>query len=149
MKPGIDFIGVSVGALIVNNKGEIFFTKRGKNAMNERGTWEIPGGKVHFGETLAEAVKREMKEEYGVDIILTYQFPAQDHLIPHEKQHWVPTSFVANIKAGQKPKILEPDKCEAIGWFGLNSLPKPLSIITKLDVASYRKHLAKRDVNVV
>ncbi len=142
-------IGVSVGALILNQKGEIFLTKRGKNATNERGTWEIPGGKVHFGETLAEAVKREMHEEYGVTLSLSYQFPAQDHLLPAENQHWVPTCFIASIPKGEKPRILEPDKCEAIGWFGINSLPKPLSIITKLDVASYRKHLAKRDVNVV
>lgn len=149
MKPGIDYIGVSVGALIINERGEIFLTKRGAKATNEQGTWEIPGGKVQFGETLEAAAQREMKEEYGVDLILTYQFPAQDHLIPHEKQHWVPTSFIANIKGSQEPKILEPEKCEAIGWFGLNSLPQPLSIITKLDVSSYRKYLTKRDVNVV
>lgn len=149
MKPGIDYIGVSVGALILNDKGEIFLTKRGVKATNERGTWEIPGGKVHFGETLQDAIIREIKEEYGVEMVLTYQFPAQNHFIPDEKQHWVPTSFIANIKGSQEPKILEPDKCEAIGWFGLNSLPQPLSIITKLDVASYRKYLTKTDVNVV
>lgn len=102
MKPGIDYIGVSVGALILNEKGEIFLTKRGAKATNERGTWEIPGGKVHFGETLAEAVKREMNEEYGMDIVLLYQFPVQDHLILDEKQHWVPTSFIARMK--KRPK---------------------------------------------
>lgn len=148
-KPGIDYIGVSVGALIVNDKGEIFITKRGVKATNERGTWEIPGGKVHFGETLEDAVKREIKEEYGVDVVLTYQFPAQNHLIPEESQHWVPTCFIASITKNQEPKILEPDKCEEIGWFGLNNLPEPLSIITKLDIENYKKFLAKVDVNVI
>lgn len=145
MKPGIHYIGVSVGALIINDRGEIFITKRGKLATNERGTWEIPGGKVHFGETLADAVKREMKEEYGVDLTLTYQFPAQNHLIPDAHEHWVPTSFIAKIKPGQTPKILEPDKCDAIGWFSLDHLPAPLSIITKLDLATYRKYVAGED----
>ena len=146
MKPGLDFIGVSVGALILNDKGEIFITKRGGKATNERGTWEIPGGKVHFGETLAEAAKREIKEEYGIDIKLLYQFPAQTHLIPKEKQHWVPSCFIAKIINGQTPGILEPEKCEAIGWFSLENLPKPLSIITKLDLANYRKYLARKNV---
>jgi len=139
MKPGIDYIGVSVGALIVNEKGELFLTKRGQHATNERGTWEIPGGKVQFGETLEDAVKREMKEEYGVDIMLAYQFPAQNHFIPDEKQHWVPTNFLCRIEENQAPKIMEPDKCDEIGWFSLDSLPSPLSIITKLDIAQYKK----------
>ena len=149
MKAGTDYIGVSVGALILNTNGEIFLTKRGAQATNERGTWEIPGGKVHFGETLGEAIKREMKEEYGVDIILRYQFPAQNHLIVEERQHWVPSCFIAKIQKGQQHRILEPEKCEAISWFALRKLPKPLSIITKLDIANYQKYLAHKDVNVV
>lgn len=149
MKSGIDYIGVSVGALILNAKGEIFLTKRGQRATNERGTWEIPGGKVEFGETLKEAILREMKEEYGVDIVLSYQFPAQDHLLEAEKQHWVPTCFIASIVEGQEPKIMEPDKCEATGWFGLDALPTPLSVITTSDIGVYRTFLTKTDVNMV
>lgn len=146
MKPGVDYIGVSVGALIVNDADEIFLTKRSQKTTNERGTWEIPGGKVRFGETLQTAIKREMKEEYGVDLDLICQFPAQDHLIPAEKQHWVPTCFMAKIPEGQTPKILEPDKCDEMGWFVLNRLPSPLSIITKLDLTIYQRYLAGHDI---
>ncbi len=146
MKPGVDYIGVSVGALILNKKGEIFLTKRGLQATNERGMWEIPGGKVRFGETLQDAVKREMKEEYGVDLILAYQFPAQDHLIPRERQHWVPTCFVARVRVGQAPVIREPEKCTEIGWFSLEHLPSPLSIVTKLDLGVYGHYLAGDDL---
>lgn len=139
MKPGIDYIGVSVGAMIFNEKNELFLTKRSKKATNERGCWEVPGGKVEFGETLEHAVKREIREEYGVDIELVKQFPAANHLIPAEKQHWVPTTFLAKIKVGQKPRICEPEKCDEIGWFPLDNLPQPLSIITQLDLEYYRK----------
>lgn len=149
MRPGIDYVGVSVGALIVNDRGEIFLTKRGMKATNERGTWEIPGGKVHFGEMLEDAIKREMKEEYGVDIVLTYQFPAQNHLIPDESQHWVPTCFIAKFVRGQMPKIMEPEKCDAIGWFALDHLPSPLSIITTLDMKNYRKYLACQNISMI
>ncbi len=138
MKKGIDYVGVSVGVMILNSKGEVFLTKRGKKAKNERGCWENPGGGVEFGETLEKAVKREIKEEHGIEIELLEQFPTQDHIIPKEKQHWIATTFLAKIKKG-KPKILEPDKCDAIGWFPLNKLPKPLSLITKLDLKHYRK----------
>lgn len=139
MKPGIDYIGVSVGALIFNDKSEIFLAKRSQLAKNERGFWEAPGGSVEFGETLEHAIKREIKEEYGVDLILFEQLPAQNHLIPKEHQHWVPSSFVSRIKDNQPPKILEPEKCDAIGWFKLTDLPRPLSIITKLDLKTFKK----------
>ncbi|MCR4329241.1 MAG: NUDIX domain-containing protein [Candidatus Roizmanbacteria bacterium] len=138
MKPGIDYIGISVGAMIFNDENELFLTKRGEHVTNERGCWEIPGGKVEFGETLQQAIKREIQEEYGVAIELIQQFPAANHLIPNEKQHWVPTTFLAQFKNSQKPKILEPDKCDGIGWFPLNKLPTPLSIITKIDIEYYQ-----------
>lgn len=139
MKPGVDFIGVAVGVFIVNDDGKVFLTKRSKNATNERGTWEIPGGKVNFGEKLQDAVKREAYEEYGIDIEILEQFPAQNHLIAREKQHWVPTCFLCMIVGNSQPRIMESDKCDEIGWFSFNKLPSPLSIITKIDIEEYYK----------
>lgn len=142
MKKGVDYIGVSVGVILLNDTGDIFMAKRSNGASNERGCWEAPGGGVNFGETLESAIRREMREEYGIDMEIIKQFPAADHLIPAEKQHWVPTAFLAKILPGQIPKILEPDKCDEIGWFSLDQLPQPLSIITKIDIAVYKKMLA-------
>ena len=139
MKPGIDYIGVAVGVFIVRDDGKVFLTKRSAHTTNERGTWEIPGGKVNFGETLQDAAKREAREEYGIDIEIREQFPAQNHLIPEEKQHWVPTSFLCSIVGNQEPQIMEPDKCDEIGWFSFDALPSPLSIITTIDIAQYQK----------
>lgn len=141
MKKGVDYIGVAVGAMIFNDKGELFLSKRSQNCKNEKGCWEVPGGSVEFGEKLVDAVKREMMEEYGIEIGVIKQFPAADHIIPNEKQHWVPTTFLAKIKNGQKPEIKEKDKCDAIGFFPLDKLPSPLSIITKIDLNFYKKNL--------
>ncbi len=145
MIKGVDYIGVAVGAIIFNKKGELFLAKRGKKARNERGYWEVPGGGVEFNETLQEAVKREIMEEYGIKIELIQQFPAMNHFILNEKQHWVPTSFLAEIKEGQISQILEPEKCGEIGWFSLNALPNPLSIITKIDLDYYQNIYLKNE----
>lgn len=139
MKKGIDYIGVGVGAIIFNDKGEIFLSKRSQNTKNEKGCWEAPGGNIEFGETQEQAITREMMEEYGTEIEIIEQWPASDHLIPNEKQHWVATTFLAKFKSEQEPKIMEPDNCDAIGWFNLNELPTPLSLITKMGLEKYYK----------
>lgn len=139
MKKGIDFIGVSAGVMIFNDSGELFLSKRSGATSNEHGCWETPGGSVDFGETLEDAAKRETKEEYGIDIDIIEQFPAADHLIPAERQHWVATTFLAKVKKGQKPEIMESHKCDGIGWFPLDNLPSTLSIITKHDLKVYEE----------
>lgn len=53
---------VSVSGLIKNNDGKILMVK-----SPDRG-WEIPGGQVEAGESLTDALKREIKEETGIFI---------------------------------------------------------------------------------
>ena len=84
---------------------------------------------------------REIKEETGVDIEILDELLTIDHMIPDEEQHWIATPFTAKIKDGQTPKIVEPHKHGAIGWFGLDSLPEPLALTTDLNLQSYERHL--------
>ncbi len=137
MKQGIDYIGIGVGAMIFNANGDVFLAQRGPKAKNERGHWEFPGGSVDYGETLAVSVKREMREEYGIEITLERQLGTFDHILKDEQQHWVSTTYIAAHASGD-PQILEPHKCSAIGWFALDALPTPLSKITLLNLAAWQ-----------
>lgn len=56
---------VSVAALVTNDKGEILLVN-----SPWRG-WEYPGGLIEPGETFQEALKREVREEAGVEIEIT------------------------------------------------------------------------------
>jgi len=141
MKNGVDYIGVAVGAMIFNDQGKVLLAKRSHTVKNERGHWENPGGSVEFGETQEEAVRREMREELGIEVDMLKVFSAADHLVPKEKQHWVATTFLARIRPGEEPRIMEPDKCDEIGWFGLDKLPQPLSIITEIDLERYHNQV--------
>lgn len=148
MKKGIDYIGVSVGAFIINNKGEILLTKRSKKTRNEQGKWEAPGGAVKFNETREKAIKREIKEELGIDIKIIKVLQVTDDILLNYKQHWLATTYIAKIEKKQIPKILEPEKCDNIGWFSLNNLPKPISYITSLDLKAYEKLFAKCNLKI-
>lgn len=127
---GIDYIGVGVGAVILNEHHEVFLARRGEKARNERGLWECPGGSVEFGETLAAALRREMREEYGIEIEVGELLDVVDHILPDEGQHWVSPSYICRITAGV-PAIREPEKCSQIGWFALDALPSATTLASK------------------
>lgn len=133
--PGIDHVGVGVGAIVFDGTRRVFLAQRGPRARNETGTWEFPGGMVSFGETLEEAIKREFDEEYGMKIELTGMLGAFDHILPLEAQHWISITYCANHIGGD-PEIREPEKCSAIGWFNLADLPAELSEISKKNVSA-------------
>ena len=136
MKAGRDYVGVGVGAIVFNEQGEVFLAQRGSQAKNERGCWEFPGGSVDFGERLEDAIQREFLEEYDMTIAIERLLHVVDHLLPEEGQHWVSPTYLAHHVSGT-PCVVEPDKCSAIGWFALGSLPTPLSRATIEDMRVY------------
>ena len=140
MQRGLDYIGVGVGALIVDETGRVFLARRGPQARNERGLWEFPGGSVEFGERLADALKREMLEEYGVEIAVDELLDVVDHILPDEGQHWVSRTFICSIVSGE-PAIREPDKCAEIGWFAPEAVPGDLTQITRRNLEHYCQRL--------
>ncbi|MEO0597960.1 MAG: NUDIX domain-containing protein [Chloroflexota bacterium] len=136
MQAGKDYIGVGVGAIVFNTAGEVFLAQRGEKAKNERGAWEFPGGSVEFGEKLGDACIREFAEEYGMAIEVGTLLAVDDHILLDEGQHWVSTTYVARMMGGT-PIIKEPTKCSAIGWFALDALPQPLSLISQFNARDY------------
>jgi len=143
MQRGVDYIGVGVGAIIVDDQGRLFMARRGPQAKNERGLWEFPGGSVEFGERLADALKREMREEYGVEIAVGELLDVVDHILPSEGQHWVSPTFICRIASGV-PTIREPGKCTEINWFAPEAVPEDeLTVITRENLRHYRQRLKK------
>jgi 8-oxo-dGTP pyrophosphatase MutT (NUDIX family) len=56
MKIGIDYVGVSAGAVIINYEGRYFLAKRGNEARDDIGRWEFPGGSINFYETREKVI---------------------------------------------------------------------------------------------
>ncbi len=139
---GTDYIGVGVGAIIEDDRGCVFLARRGPKAKNERGLWEFPGGSVEFGERLADALRREIHEEYGVEIVVGELLDVVDHLLPEEGQHWVSPTYLCRIVSGT-PTIREPEKCSDIGWFAPAQVPRELTAISRENLENYVRLLAR------
>lgn len=142
MKKGVDYIGVGVGAIILNKDGTLFLARRGAEARNEREKWEFPGGSVEFGETLENALIREIHEEYGFAIEVVQLLDVVNHILPREGQHWVSPTYLCRYKNGT-PRILEPHKCDDIGWFTLAQLPvNEMTQASQQSLSSLTKYLS-------
>ena len=140
MKKGVDFIGIGAGAIIFNSEGKVFIAQRGPRARNEAGKWDFPGGSVEFGEKCVDAVVREIKEEFEMDIKILEFLEVVDHIIPKEKQHWVSPSYVAKYIKG-KPKNMEPRKCLGFKWVYIKDInPDELSLASR---SNYNKFIEK------
>ena len=141
MKPGKDFIGVGCGAIIINNRNEVLLLKRSSSSGTEPGTWSRPGGQVEHGEIAEEAVKREIKEELGIDIEVM-RFLEMTQMIK-EGKHWIALGFLAKHVSGE-PRNTEPDKHDEVKWFPLSRLPENLNSYTRNAINVYLKSREKR-----
>ncbi len=140
---GKDFIGVGIGAVILNKEGKFLLIKRGKDSKNEVGKWGFPGGAMELGESMADTIKREIKEELGISIKPLKTLAPINHRIPNEKQHWVAVPYISQLTKGT-PKILEPHKISEMGWFSLKEAQKlKLSLVAKEAFEKVKKDYAE------
>jgi mutator protein MutT len=59
--------GIDVVAAVIQ-RGNAFLVAQRPSHKRHGGLWEFPGGKVHAGESLLEAARRELAEELSVDV---------------------------------------------------------------------------------
>jgi len=127
LRRGIDYVGVTVCFVVHDGNGKIMLHKRGKQARDENGRWDIGGGALEMHETFEQAVRRELKEEFLADALeVKYVHTYEGHREHKgEKTHWVAVMHAVKVDPSTV-KNGEPHKIEEIGWFGLNDLPEPL-----------------------
>ena len=145
LKRGVDYIGVTVNFLVHDGNGRILLQKRSQQCRDEQGRWDIGGGAVEFGESLDDAVLRELREELNVTP-LHYEFV--QHYDAHRVNDGVPTHWIAITYAvhvnPKEVQINEPHKIDEIGWFTLDTLPEPRhSMFHKAQEIAITKNILK------
>ncbi len=88
--------------------------------------WRVPGGRANFGEKVEDALKREMKEEVGVDIkIIKFLGYGQDVVISYTRELEVSRFILFYLCEIEKGEI-KPDEKEIseIKWLTLDEIKK-------------------------
>ncbi len=70
--------------MIWNTEGKLLIAQRPLEGLLG-GLWEFPGGKVEAGETLPECLKRELREELGIEVEVGELFTSVQHAFTHFK----------------------------------------------------------------
>lgn len=126
MQRGIDYIGVTVSFICHDGQGRVLLQKRSQNARDERGRWDNGGGALEFGETFEDAVRREVKEELGVEARDLIPLGVYNSLRNQDgvATHWISVPYAVRVNP-EEVKIGEPHKVDEIGWFDPRALPTP------------------------
>ena len=103
----------------------------------EAGCWAFPGGKVDPFEPAQTAVRREVLEELGVELVGERLLCLVDQIDRDRGEHWVAPVYLALDIEGE-PEIREPAKHGAFAWFALDDLPSPLAQAVRVAVPHLR-----------
>ena len=121
---------VHVVAAIIKEDNKIFATQRGYGEF--KGGWEFPGGKVEEGETLENALRREIMEELDTRICVDELFDTVEYDYPHF--HLRMECFICHVESGDlvlkehmNAKWLSKEMLNSVAW-----LPADLDVIEKL-----------------
>lgn len=115
---------------LVFRSGQLLITQR-KPGSHLAGLWEFPGGKVEAGETLEQALRRELREELGIE--------TQPELALEETEHAYPAKTVRIVFFKCRLESGEPTGAEGQGirWVSRGEL-------STFEFPSADEHLKRR-----
>jgi 8-oxo-dGTP diphosphatase len=112
--PEFPFLGV--GAVIVKY-GRVLLIRRGQAPL--LGEWSLPGGVLECGETLREAVAREVREETGLIVETGEMLGVFERVVRDDdgrvRYHYVLIEFLCRVVSGE---LVAGSDAADVRWFG-------------------------------
>ena len=126
----------TVGALILDPEGRLFLMRSHK--FGDR--YVVPGGHIELGETMEEALIREVKEETNLEIFDIEFVDHQEFIFDDEfwkKRHFIFFDFSAKTKSTE---VILNNEAQDFIWISLHEVFKlPLDKYTKYAIEKYIK----------
>ncbi|MBV7332743.1 NUDIX hydrolase [Chloroflexi bacterium TSY] len=112
---------VAVAAAVFNEEGKVLLVRRGRPPS--LGQWALPGGRLELGERLADGVRRELREECGIEIdvgeIVAAFEPIEYDDDGQVEYHYVVLDYWASHIRGE---AIAQDDADAVAWVDVTHL---------------------------
>ncbi|MFJ7591784.1 phosphotransferase [Streptomyces sp. NPDC097617] len=120
---------------------EVLLSRR-SGPVYAAGLWHLPSGHLEAGEDMVDGVIREACEETGVVIAAADVTAAVTvhHRPPIGAGSRIGVFFEVRRWSGV-PRVMEPDRCDGMGWYALDDLPEPMVAYCRAGLDAYRAGL--------
>ncbi len=128
---------IVVGAIIRNDKDEIFLARSKK--WKDR--WIVPGGHLKFGETLNQAVRREIKEETDLEVSDIKLIDVKESIFSkeyHKRKHLVFIDFSCRAESS---RVILNDELQEYIWTGPDKA-------LQLDLNLFTRKLVEKHIDI-
>lgn len=126
-----------VGALIFNNEKKLFLMSSPK----WQDKYVVPGGHIEFGETIEQALRREIKEETNLSIFDIEFIAMQEHILGNEfhdkNRHMIMIDHVC--KTEDNEIILDKEGSSYVWVTVEEALKLPLEKYTRVLILQYKE----------
>lgn len=125
---------VATKAVIINKSGKILTIRRSATDPHRPLTWDLPGGEVEVGEELEDSLRREIKEETGMEV----DEPKLHGVIGRfnqRQEYWVTIAYVIKSKTDEVVLSSEHDEYRWVTkeeFLGSNATDRQKEFISKV-----------------
>lgn len=121
---------IEVAAALIVRDGRYLLTRR-RRGTHLAGLWEFPGGKRQGGESLEACLKRELREELGIEVAVSEQVHEVEHVYPTRK---VRLHFFRCAITSGDPRGVEGQEVRWVGpgEFGAYAFPPADAAVLRL-----------------
>jgi len=136
-------VGAGFGVLILRN-GKVLLGRRHEDPEKAdtvfmlTGTWTMPGGKLHFGESFEQGAIREVLEETGMQLKNPKVICVNND--KNEYAHFITIGLLAKDEdVIGEPRVMEPDEITEWRWFDLDNLPEKMYFPSLRVLTNYKE----------